>query len=42
METEIMDNLKDKVDITTIKKILEDGKIINLQVNQNIDNDSMV
>jgi hypothetical protein len=42
METEIMDNLKDKVDITTIKKILEDGKILNLQVNQNIDNDSMV
>ena len=42
METEIMDNLKDKVDITTIKKILEDGKILNLQVNQNIDNDSIV
>lgn len=42
METEIMDNLKDKVDITTIKKILEDGKILNLPVNQNIDNDSMV
>ena len=42
METEIMDNLKDKVDITTIKKILEDGKILNLQVNQNIDNESMV
>jgi hypothetical protein len=37
-----MDNLKDKVDITTIKKILEDGKILNLQVNQNIDNDSIV
>ena len=37
-----MDNLKDKVDIDTIKKILEDGKILNLQVNQNIDNDSIV
>ena len=42
METEIIDNLKDKVDITTIKKILEDGKILNLQVNQNTDNDSIV
>ena len=42
METEIMDNLKDKVDIATIKKILEDGKILNLQVNQNIENDSIV
>ena len=33
---------KDKVDITTIKKILEDGKILNLPVHQNIDNDRLV
>jgi hypothetical protein len=42
METEIMDNLKDKVDITTIKKILEDGKVLNLQINQNMDDGSIV
>ena len=42
METEIMDNLKDKVDVATIKKILEDGKTINLHINPNIDDDSIV
>ena len=42
METEIMDNLKDKVDLATIKKILEDGKIINLPVNPNMDDGSIV
>ena len=42
METEIMDNLKDKVDITTIKKILEDGKVLNLPINPNVDDGSIV
>ena len=36
METEIFDNLKDKIDISTIKKILEEGMILNL-VNANVD-----
>jgi hypothetical protein len=42
METEIFDNLKDKVDITTIKKILDEGNIINLVVSTNIDDGSIV
>ena len=42
MESEIYDNLKDKVDFNNIKKILEDCKILNLDVNQNIDDDSIV
>ena len=42
METEIMDNLKDKVDIITIKKILDEGKVLNLQVNPNVDDGSIV
>lgn len=42
METEILDNLKDKIDIATIKNILDDGKILNLMVNTNLDDGSIV
>ena len=35
MENEILDNLKDKIDIVTIKKILDENKLNNL-------NDSIV
>ena len=35
METEIFDNLKDKVDIETIKKILEEKPILTLQFDDN-------
>jgi hypothetical protein len=42
METEIMDNLKDKVDIITIKKILDEGKVLNLFINPNIDDGNIV
>ena len=42
MDFNVTDNTRITATIPTIKKILEDGKILNLQVNQNIDNDSMV
>ena len=42
METEIFDNLKDKIDIAIIKKILEEGKILNLVVNTIVDDGSIV
>jgi hypothetical protein len=42
METEIFDNLKDKIDLTTIKKILDEGNIINLVVSTNLDDGSIV
>lgn len=42
METEIFDNLKDKIDVATIKKILDEGTIISLLVNTNLDNNSVV
>lgn len=42
METEIFDNLKDKIDIATIKKILEEGKILNLVINTIVDDGSIV
>ena len=42
METEILDNLKDKIDVAIIKKILDDGKILNLMVNTNLDDGSIV
>ncbi len=42
METEIFDNLKDKIDIVTIKKIIDDSKILNLVVNINEDDGSIV
>lgn len=35
METEIIDNLKDKLDINSIKKILEDGKLLVFRINEN-------
>lgn len=40
METEIFDNLKDKIDIVTIKKILDENKII--PVNSNLIGPNMV
>jgi hypothetical protein len=42
METEIFDNLKDKIDIATIKKILDECTILNLVVNPNLDDGSIV
>jgi hypothetical protein len=39
MESEIIDNLKEKMDITTIKKILENGRSLNVKTNaQNDEN----
>ena len=35
METEIIDNLKEKIDITTIKKIIEENRTLNLKINVN-------
>jgi hypothetical protein len=32
MENEILDNLKDKIDIVTIKKILDENKSNNLNI----------
>ena len=42
MDFNVTDNTRIIATIPTIKKILEDGKILNLQVNQNTDNDSIV
>jgi uncharacterized membrane protein len=42
METEILDNLKDKIDVATIKKILQEGMILNLVVNANVDDGNIV
>ena len=42
METEICDNLKDKIDTATIQKILEEGKILNLAVITNLDDGNIV
>jgi hypothetical protein len=42
MESEIYDNLKDKIDAITIKKILDEYKILNLVVNTNIDDGNIV
>ena len=33
MESEIVDNLKDKMDIVTIKKIIEDNKFLSIKIN---------
>ena len=35
METEIIDNLKEKVDVSTIKKIIEENRTLNLKINVN-------
>jgi len=42
METEIFDNLKDKIDNATIKKILDEGKVLKLVVNTNLDDGNIV
>jgi hypothetical protein len=38
MESEIFDNLKDKIDINTIKKILENSRSLNINNDDQIDN----
>ncbi len=42
METEIFDNLKDKIDMVTIKRILDEGKVLNLVVNAKVEEGDMV
>ncbi len=37
MESEIFDNLKDKIDVNTIKKIIDDNHFLNIKIN--VDND---
>jgi len=39
METEIIDNLKDKMDINTVKKIVEDNKFLNVKMNNEINHE---
>ena len=39
MESEIMDNLKDKIDIAVIKEVIREQNIISLQINKEINND---
>lgn len=36
MESEIIDNLKDKIDVNTIKNILENGRIMNIKNEENV------
>jgi hypothetical protein len=36
METEVIDNLKDKIDVVTIKKILDDIKPLTIKINEHI------
>jgi hypothetical protein len=33
METEIIDNLKEKIDVKTIKKIIEENKTFSVKIN---------
>jgi hypothetical protein len=33
MESEIIDNLKDKMDVAVIKKIIEDSKTLAISIN---------
>jgi uncharacterized membrane protein len=43
MESEIYDNLKDKIDIATIKKLLEENKILAIKTDKELDfEDEMV
>jgi hypothetical protein len=42
METEIFDNLKDKIDLVTIKNILDESRVLNLMVNSNLDDGNIV
>jgi hypothetical protein len=39
METEIIDNLKDKLDINTVKKIVEDNKFLNVKMNNELNDE---
>ena len=39
METEIIDNLKDKLDINTVKKIFEDNKFLNVKMNNEVNDE---
>ena len=39
METEIIDNLKDKLDINTVKKIVEDNKFLNVKINNELNDE---
>jgi hypothetical protein len=41
METEIIDNLKDKIEMAALKKIIEDNKSVNLSINLDDDNSSV-
>ena len=41
MESEIIDNLKDKIEMLALKKMLEDKKTLNLQINVDDDNSSV-
>lgn len=39
METEIIDNLKDKMDINTVKKLIEDNKFLNVKMNNELNDE---
>jgi hypothetical protein len=39
MESEIMDNLKDKIDIAVIKEVIREQNIISLQINKEVNNE---
>ena len=41
MESEIIDNLKDKIEMTALKKMLEEQKSLTLQINVDDDNSSV-
>jgi len=41
MESEIIDNLKDKIEMSKLKKILEDKKTLNLEINMDDDDSSV-
>ena len=41
MESEIIDNLKDKIEMSKLKKMLEDKNVLNLQINVEDDNSSV-
>ena len=41
METEIIDNLKDKIEMSTLKKMIEESKSLNLPINMDDDDSSV-
>ena len=41
METEIIDNLKDKIEMSTLKKMIEESKLLNLPINMDDDDSSV-